>query len=60
MLKLNYKISDLKLDGDIMTKLNKVSTQLGLRNTDVIRLILKKALYQANLDSDKLEIGIII
>ena len=48
--KLNYALKDLRLDKEMMEKINKLSEDLNIRNTLVARILLKDALSRINLN----------
>ncbi|MAG50374.1 hypothetical protein CL621_01885 [archaeon] len=39
---LNYKITNLRVDKETMDLINQISSDLGVRNSEVTRLLLKK------------------
>lgn len=60
MTRKNYRIKDLLLDNDSMLLLNEVSDALGIRNSDLARLLLVSRLKEIKAEGfDNYSLGII-
>ena len=57
-MKLNYKISDLRLDKEDFDLLSNLSLSLKMKNTDLARLLLRLSLKQVRVKGKRVEVGL--
>jgi hypothetical protein len=60
-MKLNYDLKDLRVDKETKEKIQHLSEDLGLRQSEIIRMLLKEALRKIPRSPEgKFEVGLIL